>query len=95
MDVSEWVSTVAAVVGSLGVVGSLLLLAWQTRQLTHQTRDNNRIAVVTAMHALRNSPILREVLLEHPAWWPALVRVLNALPQSELLTSTSKAPNPA
>ncbi|MCL6667324.1 hypothetical protein [Streptomyces panaciradicis] len=37
-------------IASVGVVASLLISAWQTRELTRQTVINNRIAGTTAMY---------------------------------------------
>jgi hypothetical protein len=51
MSVGELLSTATSIIGSVGVVASVLLLTWQTRQLTKQTHAASRISALNATHA--------------------------------------------
>lgn len=56
-----------AMIGTAGVVASLVFVALQTRELSRQTRANNRIAVTTGMYnALERSHQLDFFLAEQP-----------------------------
>jgi len=44
------VGDIFGVIASVGVVASLLLSAWQTRELAHQTATSNGIAAASAMY---------------------------------------------
>jgi hypothetical protein len=65
------VGDVAQLIGSIGVIGSLLLMAWQTRQLAHQTAVSNTVGKTAARYnALERLHDIHKLIIEYPELRP-------------------------
>jgi hypothetical protein len=93
------ISDVTNVVGACGVVVSLLLLAWQTRQLAFQTGVNNAIAGLSASYngierlhdawqAVLDDPALRPYFYEGKPCTPQDPNRAKALIVAEMVADT-------
>jgi hypothetical protein len=65
------ISDVTSIVGACGVIVSVLILAWQTRQLAFQTGANNAIAALSASYnGIERLHDAWRAILEDPALRP-------------------------
>jgi hypothetical protein len=62
---------VTSVIGTIGVVVSLVLIAWQNRQLTKQTKINNEVGSTTAAYsALERIHQVSQIMVDRPETQP-------------------------
>ncbi len=75
------IGDLVSIAGILGLIATLLIMAWQTHQLRQQTETANAIAHLGAHYnALERAHDINRLLLEHPELQPYFIQGQECLP---------------